>query len=399
MISIDFYDRTIGEGPVEIVERKGIGHPDTICDAVVEAIALEVAQTYENLFGEILHFNIDKALLAAGKVEKGFGWGNVVKPITLYIGDRATFFAGGREIDINGLVASTAKSWFLEHLPHLNVEQDITIISVLSQGSQELTDIFSRKKAFYPANDTSAAVGYYPLSETERVVLKTEEFLNSKTFKKANPDTGQDVKVMALRRQRNLELTIAMPLLARQIKSESHYFSRKEELEAELINFLLQFEAFKVIKVNFNALDRRRRGLNGVYLSLTGTSAEDADSGEVGRGNRVNGIISVVRPIGTEAAAGKNPVSHVGKIYNVFAHHLAKKVYESIEEIKEVYVFMLSEIGKPVDKPKIVSIKAACKRAVKKGSLDTAVKALIMKELKKIKEFCTELSRSRHRIY
>ena len=64
-----------------------------------------------------------------------------------------------------------------------------------------------------------------------------------------------------------------------------------------------------------------------MYLTLLGTSAEQGDSGQVGRGNRVCGLISLNRPMSVEAAAGKNPVSHVGKIYNVLAHELAMRIY------------------------------------------------------------------------
>ena len=65
---------------------------------------------------------------------------------------------------------------------------------------------------------------------------------------------------------------------------------------------------------------RHDRGAGGMYLTVLGTSADGADGGQVGRGNRVNGLISLHRPMSTEAAAGKNPVSHVGKIYNLLAH-------------------------------------------------------------------------------
>ena len=54
--------------PTEIVERKGIGHPDTICDAVMERVAVELSQAYFKAFRRVLHFNADKAMLVAGRV-------------------------------------------------------------------------------------------------------------------------------------------------------------------------------------------------------------------------------------------------------------------------------------------------------------------------------------------
>ena len=51
------------DGTVEIVEHKGIGHPDTMCDALAEAFGVALARDYRERFGRVLHFNVDKALL------------------------------------------------------------------------------------------------------------------------------------------------------------------------------------------------------------------------------------------------------------------------------------------------------------------------------------------------
>src|SRR5512146_1438970 len=99
MIVVDTYrGKSVTEHRVEIVERKGTGHPDQICDSVMEAISVALSQEYLREFGTILHHNIDKGLLAAGRVEKRFGGGKVVRPMELTIGDRATFRAAGKEI-------------------------------------------------------------------------------------------------------------------------------------------------------------------------------------------------------------------------------------------------------------------------------------------------------------
>jgi len=399
MLNIEFYDNSASEQHIEIVERKGVGHPDSICDGVAEALAIEIAKAYREKFGAILHFNIDKALLAAGKVEKGFGWGRVIKPMQLYIGDRATFVAEGKRINIDLIVQKTTKNWLAKNLPHINPNEDVLIKSVLQEGSEELTGIFTDKKRVLVANDTSAAVGYYPLSPTERLVLQLEQHLNSKEFKLVNPDTGEDVKIMALRNKDMISLTIAMPLLAKMIKSEKKYFDRKKEVISQIDKFLSQLGYFEKIKLNFNTLDKKGEGLKGVYLSLLGTSAEDADSGEVGRGNKVNGVIAVTRPIGTEAAAGKNPVSHVGKIYNVFSHQLAREIFENTEGLKEVYVFLLSEIGKPIDEPKLVAVKIACEKGGSKKLINSKVKEIVKENLFRINEFCDKLALGLYPVY
>ncbi|MEM2967251.1 MAG: methionine adenosyltransferase, partial [Candidatus Caldarchaeum sp.] len=80
--------------------------------------------------------------------------------------------------------------------------------------------------------------------------------------------------------------------------------------------------------------------------------------GNTGRGNRANGLITPNRQMSLEATAGKNPISHVGKIYNVLAGLTAKRIYEETGRVKEVYVRMLSQIGKPINQPLSVSVQA-----------------------------------------
>ena len=397
MIVVETYKgKSITEHRVEIVERKGTGHPDYMCDSIMEAISVALSNEYMKKFGIILHHNIDKGLLAAGRVEKVFGGGRVIQPMELIIGDRATFRAAGREIPVADIAVDTARKWVRANLRFVDAEHHLKYRVVLAPGSDELTDIFLRRGKVKAANDTSAAVGYYPLSPTEKVVLELERFLNSKKFKNRYPETGEDIKVMGMRSNNLLELTVAMPLLANCIRSESIYFERKEIIRSEMNRFLGRYEGFKKVEVHFNTLDEKGRGLGGIYLSLLGTSAEDADSGQVGRGNRVNGLISLNRPMGTEAAAGKNPVSHVGKIYNVLSHKIAKEIYEKIDGIKEVYVLLLSRIGTPIDSPQIATAQVLLERGRKITDIAKKAEEIFEKEFVAINKFCMELARGKY---
>jgi len=94
-----------------------------------------------------------------------------------------------------------------------------------------------------------------------------------------------------------------------------------------------------------------------VYLTVTGTSAEMGDDGAVGRGNRANGMITPNRPMSLEATCGKNPINHVGKIYNLLSTEAAKQIAAEVQGIDEVYIKMLSQIGKPIDQPHIASVQ------------------------------------------
>jgi S-adenosylmethionine synthetase len=395
-LTVEFVrNQPAAEQAVEIVERKGTGHPDYICDAVMDRISVGLSREYVKRFGAVLHHNIDKGLLVAGSVEKHFGGGRVLRPMELIIGDRATFRAGRTSVPVADIAGTTVRAWFAENLPHVDVMNDISIRVVLAPGSVELTDIFGRKGKVLGANDTSAAVGYAPFTPTEEAVYSTERLINSPGFKSVYPETGSDVKVMGVRKGGALDITVACPLLARRIGSEKEYFARKSILEKELRSSLAD-PSFKKVTLNCNTLDRRGAGVSGVYLSLLGTSAEDADSGQVGRGNRVNGVISLSRPMGTEAAAGKNPVSHVGKIYTVLAHKLAERVYAKVEGVKEVYVWLLSQIGSPVDEPKQVYVRVIPKRGCDEGAARRKISRIVSDALKAMGPFTEELARGVH---
>jgi S-adenosylmethionine synthetase len=399
MIVIEPYKwKPVTDQRVEIVERKGTGHPDYLCDSMMEAVSIALSREYMKKFGVILHHNIDKGLLAAGMVEKLFGGGSVLAPMELTIGDRATFEAGGKKVPVADIAIAAAKDWLKKSLRFVDAEKHIKFRVVLAQGSEELTDIFSRSGKVLGANDTSAAVGYYPLSPTEHAVLSLERHLNSLTFKNKYPESGEDIKVMGLRTGKDLDLTVAMPLVSRFVWNEKNYFERKAVLQKEMEKFARKFETFRRVQVHFNTLDEPGRGLNGVYLSLLGTSAEDADSGQVGRGNRVNGLISMNRPMGTEAAAGKNPISHVGKIYNVLAHRIAKKVYHSIKGVREVYVLMLSRIGTPINEPQVATVQIMMEDGRHVKHITGKAEAVVARELASINKFCKELSKGKYPI-
>lgn len=382
----------VTERKVEVVERKGLGHPDHICDSIMNQVSVELCSAYLERFGAIMHHNIDKGMLVAGEVKTKFGGGVILKPMRIIFGDRATFEVEGEFIDVNNIAIDTAKKWIGENLRFVNTDS-IEYQVEISHGSAELTDIFKRQDTVLGANDTSAAVGYAPMTPTESLVLETERYLNSPDFKKGFPESGEDVKVMGLRVGNKLNLTVADPLVDRFIGSETEYFRKKDELLEEIITFA-QGRSELETSALLNTLDREGRGMGGIYLTVTGTSAEDADSGQVGRGNRVNGIIPLNRPVSSEAAAGKNPVSHVGKIYNVLSHRIANEIYVNVPDIREVYVWLLSQIGEPIDQPKIAAAQVIMERG-EVGSVRGEVNEVIDRELANIQDFCMELAKGK----
>jgi len=383
---------------LEIVERKGLGHPDSICDAIMDRVSVELSKEYLKRVGAILHHNADKSLLVAGDAEIRFGGGKVKEPMLLIFGDRATFNADGVEIPVKEIAINAAKRWIRENLRFVDPEIHVRYQVELKPGSPELVDIFKRRTGVLGANDTSAAVGYAPMTRTEKTVLELEQYINSQDFKRKFPESGEDVKVMGLRKNNELNLTVAMPLVDRYVENEREYFIKKAEILEEIKNFVQEKSDFERVNVKLNTLDVEGRGIHGVYLTVLGTSAESGDSGQVGRGNRVNGVIPLNRPLCSEAAAGKNPVSHVGKIYNLLTHRIAEKVYKNVPGLEEVYIWLLSQIGKPIDQPAIAAAQVVMKSGNDFEKVRKNIEEVVNDELENIDKFCMDLAYGRLKI-
>jgi len=384
---------------IEIVERKGLGHPDYICDAVMDSISISLSKEYLEKAGTILHHNVDKSLLVAGESEPKFGGGTIKQPMLFVFGDRATSEFGEVKIDIKQIAIETAKEWFKKNMRFVDPEKHVKYQVELKPGSIGLTDIFKRKGKVLGANDTSAAVGYAPMTKTEKIVKKTEQFLNSKEFKQRFPESGEDIKVMGFRNNNNLKLTIAMAFVDRFISNEEDYFEKKAKILEETQKFVTANTDFENVDIQLNTLDVQGRGLGGLYLTVLGTSADSGDSGQVGRGNRVNGLISLNRPFCSEAAAGKNPVSHVGKIYNVLTYKIAQHVYEEVPEVEEVYIWLLSKIGSPIDHPAVAAAQVIMKGNNNLDKVRHEINDVLDCELENIDKFCHELARGKIQTY
>lgn len=388
------------EQPVEIVERKGTGHPDSICDGIMEYASVRLAREYRRRIGRVAHFNLDKGLLAAGSTERWFGGGRLIEPLRLVYGDRATFSWDGVDVPVDDIIRDAARAWLQANLPRIDPDRDVVYQSELRVGSPELQSTVSAPIGWAPANDSSAAVGYAPLTPTEQLVFATERYLNGPEFKACFPDTGEDVKVMAMRVENEVRLTVAMPFLAECTASEGDYFRRKDEATRALrANLDAQSWRPASLDLQLNRLDLPGKDVAGVYLSLVGTSAESGDSGEVGRGNRVNGLISLNRPASAEAAAGKNPVSHVGKLYNVLSFQLARQIYDRVTGVREVYVWLGSRIGEPVNTPALAAVQVGLAPAVRLTELAGPIAKIVETGVRSVDRLTEALIDGTVRIY
>lgn len=378
--------RSSAETPVEMCEHKGVGHPDTITDAVCEAVALELAKRYESKFGHGLHFNVDKGLLVGGRSEPRFAGGRVVDRPKLIVCGRAT--NPDDVLDLPALVTGAAAGWLDRTL-----SAGASLFEVSSEvraGSANLQSVVAQGGA--RANDTSFGVGYAPLSTLERTVLRLADVLGSGSLRERVPAAGQDFKIMGLRCDAEMTFTVAIALVDRLIPNRLAYFETKDFIRSILADSLDGDE-----RILINRLDDPDAGdERGLYLTVTGLSAEMGDDGQVGRGNRVNGLITPGRSMSMEAAAGKNPYAHVGKIYNVLAHRLARTLCAEIPEVKEVTVRLLSAIGQPIDAPQVAAVEIL---GPVRAAVREAVCALVDRELDAVGTLQTELAQGRLRVY
>lgn len=357
--------------PMEMVERKGIGHPDTICDCIAEAVSVALSKYYLQEFGSIFHYNVDKALLVGGSSQPAFNGGRILKPIELYIAGRATTSIKDQVVPIEEIAISTAKDWLGKNLRFIDVEKHIKIIPKIRSGSNGLVELFQRlgDDRIPLANDTSFGVAFFPFSFLEEKVLQIEKLLNSKTTKNLFPFIGEDIKVMGVKVSGQLQFTIAIAMVDQFIFHIGDYMTKINQVKSYLRSTLSLSEAI----IDINVADNYEK--ESVYLTVTGTSAESGDDGQVGRGNRINGLITPYRPMSLEATAGKNPISHVGKIYNLFAFELSKAIYE-MRYAEEASVFIVSQIGKPITKPQLLNIRVKNQLVPNKQIQDLATQKL-----------------------
>ena len=366
---------------LEICEHKGVGHPDSLTDGACEAAAVALASAYRDAFGSPRHFNVDKGLLLAGRSAPRFGGGEVLQPARLVICGRAAD-SGGR-FDAGQQAAEAARS-YVAGTTRLGAEH-FRIECEIRRGSPNLEAVYAGASS--PANDTSFGVGFWPYSPLEQSVLDAAALLRSDELRRRFPAAGDDFKIMGVRRDSEMALTVALAMVDREVRSAPEYFHVKLALAGYLSANL------KGLSVVVNTLDDpAATGVDGLYLTVTGLSAEMGDDGQVGRGNRVNGLITPGRPMSLEAVAGKNPARHVGKIYNVLANEIARAVCEQAEGVLEASVQLVSQIGRPIDAPWAASVQIAASIPLTDG-LCTRVEAVTAACLERTGELTRRLEK------
>ncbi|MFB6194589.1 MAG: methionine adenosyltransferase [Haloplanus sp.] len=383
-IRIESVDRrAVEDQEVEIVERKGVGHPDSLCDGIAENVSRALSNLYLDRVGEVLHYNTDETQLAAGHASPAFGGGEVVEPIHVLIVGRATRQYEAPDgtdytLPVDSVALRAARDYLAETVPELEFGTDVVVDVRLGEGSGDLQTVFGEDGAAVPmANDTSFGVGHAPLTETERIVLDAEEYLNG-PYAADHPELGPDVKIMGKREGDHIDLTVAAAMIDRHLSGMEAYRDAVANVR-EAVADLARSRTDRTVAVEVNTADDYDDG--AIYLTTTGTSAEQGDDGSVGRGNRANGLITPNRPMSMEATSGKNPVNHIGKIYNLLSTRIAETVVDEVAGIRDLRVRLLSQIGRPIDRPHVADAFVVTEDGVDVADIGGDIEAIVDREL------------------
>ncbi len=350
---------------LEAIEKKGCGHPDTLTDDLAEYLSRVYCQRTESECGAVVHHTFDKTVLLGGESAVKYGGGRMTRPIRCLINGRASLNFAGRSLGVEGLLTEATREFFGARLPLLDPEWiEITLnLSTASSPGRVLqespAEFAHRHNWFSPrsledlretkellANDTSFGTGYAPISLSERLVVGLSDLLSRYDHPDHPSFLGTDTKIMLFRSGERFDAIVALPMIAGETLSRIAYLDHLAETSRLIHRYARDHFG---VELNLLTNHRDRVEEDEIYLTLTGSSIETGDEGVVGRGNRINGLITPFRPMNVEGANGKNPVYHVGKLYNIIANRIAAALHEEFGGA--VWVNLASATGNPLLKP------------------------------------------------
>lgn len=344
---------------IEIVERKGLGHPDTISDAIAERFSDLYSGFSLAEFGDVAHHWVDKTMAIGGETDLRFGASRMVRPIRLLVVGKGTRTVGDVTIPVEEIARQAAADVFSQATPLLDTQTELVVEVALNDaiGAGRSASWYRpadshqvNREARPRSNDTVMCNAYAPLSRLESLVLLIEMVLNSGEVRSHLPALGSDIKVLARRVDSAVDLVGCVPSVARLVPSRAEYDSCLAVLY-ELITDLCRIATPEFdVRLALNTRDAET-----VYLTHTGTALDTGDVGVVGRGNKLNGVIPLCREAGIEAPCGKNPTYHGGRIYSIVAQSIADRIWQRLS--LENYVNIVAANGDPIHLPSFLAVK------------------------------------------
>lgn len=331
------------QGIQEIVERKGLGHPDTLADGIAELSEIEYAIYCRKRFGVIPHHNLDKMSLLGGLCIQIFGGSSFESPMQVLFMGRASRSFGEEPIPLEKIQDSAARKYLARVMPHLDtndpgVYHATTLTSTYSTrpywfSPRSIEDLPEYDSDGPTANDTATMISYWPLTVTETLALDLEGYFysnNNDGLPTPRFDfIGQDIKVMCMRHDSLITATICVPQVTSRTPNMSIYSEREQEIGEQLQQYAEERVGDKATVTVLMNTQTKKSGRP--YLVTGGSCADFGEEGAVGRGNKTHGIISSYRPNTMEAPHGKNPTYFVGKVLGYQADIIAQRVYETLQ--------------------------------------------------------------------
>lgn len=275
---------------VEVVERKGVGHPDTIADAVANEFSRRYSAYCLDVFDGVPRHSVDKLVLAGATSELTFGSGWALSPVRCLIVGKLTPHFAGQAIPTRRLaeealqavlqLALTDSDRLLTPEIHFETNAGVGAEHAPQYYSPLRIEHLDKPTDHYDANDTSLVFGHYRFSRLELLVLTLEAALSDAALQQA-VGTGTDCKVLAVRSEDTTRLQLAVPFVADKVATERAYRDGLQVVEEVARAHCACFPELRVTQLLLNSKDRPGRG----YLTLAGSSLDKGDQGAVGRGN------------------------------------------------------------------------------------------------------------------
>lgn len=364
MTSIEIIVRRVpgpADSQTEIVERKGLGHPDTLADALAERMSIAYAKHCVERYGAVLHHNLDKVYIQGGHCKLGLGEFEMTAPVTLVIGGRVSTSFARQTIDHQGLFEHVARQYLQTVLPAFDHVRWLRIEHASTDRSRFPVWFHPRDHGDLPelahptSSDTVAVTAWWPNTPTERLVLALERHLNREGVGPRYSTYGQDIKVMAVRRRGHIDITANVAVHPHAATDTDAYDAVVADLYNELDDVASQAVGGALShRLIINSGDANPYRGKRHYLLGTGSCLELGEEGFVGRGNTPAGVIPLHRPKSVEAAYGKNPTYHAGKVYTIYAQQIARAVHDATGSAATVTV--LARHSDPLREPALVDV-------------------------------------------